>query len=213
MARCVCKGSADIFLLVIARDECSRKNNYHIYMHAMLVVKFTSNYHPNFCWLFGRYLRHTMSSMAQYSHLVAVIVWHQGQVLESALRQKFSASSRLSSGKSATFTSCVWGCWASQRWQGLPVAVTLTRPRYFAPLMKYEKHHGPTENTDGTNCTLGDIAEKHAPKKLRVVTVWADKPWYMAELPAEKRMRHQCEKKYKTTRLESNKLLLKEQRI
>ena len=41
-----------------------------------------------------------------------------------------------------------------------------------------------------------DIVEKHAPKKSRVVTVRADKPWYTAELSAEKRLRRKCEKKY-----------------
>ena len=62
------------------------------------------------------------------------------------------------------------------------------------------------------NDTLADIVEKHAPKKSRVVTVRADKPWYTAELSAEKRLRRKCEKKYKNTQLESDKLLLKEQR-
>ena len=38
------------------------------------------------------------------------------------------------------------------------------------------------------------------------------KPWYTAELSAEKRLRRQCERKYKNTQLESDKLLLKEQR-
>ena len=44
------------------------------------------------------------------------------------------------------------------------------------------------------------------------MTVRADKPWYTAELSAEKRLRRKCEKKYKNTQLESDKLLLKEQR-
>ena len=62
------------------------------------------------------------------------------------------------------------------------------------------------------NDTLADIVEKHAPKKSRVVTARADKPWYTAELSAEKRLRRKCERKYKNTQLESDKLLLKEQR-
>ena len=62
------------------------------------------------------------------------------------------------------------------------------------------------------NDTLADIVEKHAPKKSRVVTVRADKPWYTAERSAEKRLRRKCERKYKNTQLESDKLLLKEQR-
>ena len=60
--------------------------------------------------------------------------------------------------------------------------------------------------------TLVDIVEKHAPEKSRVLTVRADKPWYTAELSAEKRLRRKCERKYKNTHLESDKLLLKEQR-
>ena len=62
------------------------------------------------------------------------------------------------------------------------------------------------------NDTLADIVEKHAPEKSRVVTVRADKPWYTAALSAEKRLRRKCERKYKNTQLESDKLLLKEQR-
>ena len=44
------------------------------------------------------------------------------------------------------------------------------------------------------------------------MTVRADKPWYTAKLSAEKRLRRKCERKYKNTQLESDKLLLKEQR-
>ena len=62
------------------------------------------------------------------------------------------------------------------------------------------------------NDTLEDIVEKHAPKKSRVVTVRANKSWYTAELSAAKRSRCKCERKYKNTQLESDKLLLKEQR-
>ena len=39
-----------------------------------------------------------------------------------------------------------------------------------------------------------------------------DKPWYTAELSAGKRLRRKCQRKYKNTQLESDKLLLKEQR-
>ena len=56
------------------------------------------------------------------------------------------------------------------------------------------------------------FAEKHTAKKSQVVTVQADKPWYTAELSAEKRWRRKCEKKHKDTRLEYDKLLLKERR-
>ena len=59
---------------------------------------------------------------------------------------------------------------------------------------------------------VADIVEKHAPNKSRVVTVRAGKPSYTAELSAEKRLRRKCERKYKNTQLESDKLLLKEQR-
>ena len=38
------------------------------------------------------------------------------------------------------------------------------------------------------------------------------KPWYTAELATEKQLRRKCERKYKNTQLESDKLLLKEQR-
>ena len=62
------------------------------------------------------------------------------------------------------------------------------------------------------NDTLADNVEKQAPKKSRVVTVRADKPSYTAELSAEKRLRRNCERKYENTQLESDKLLLKEQR-
>ena len=58
------------------------------------------------------------------------------------------------------------------------------------------------------NDTLVDFVEKYAPQK----TVRADKPWYTAEFSAEKRLRRKCERKYKITQLESDKLLLKEQR-
>ena len=44
------------------------------------------------------------------------------------------------------------------------------------------------------------------------MTVRADKPWYTAELSAEKWLRRKCERKYKNTQWESDKLLLKEQR-
>ena len=62
------------------------------------------------------------------------------------------------------------------------------------------------------NNTLADIVEKHAPQKLRVLTIRADKPWYKTEMSAEKRLRRKCERKYKNTQLESDKSLLKEQR-
>ena len=45
------------------------------------------------------------------------------------------------------------------------------------------------------NVTLADIVERHAPKKSRVATVRADKPWYTADLSGEIGLRRKCERK------------------
>ena len=46
-----------------------------------------------------------------------------------------------------------------------------------------------------------------------MVTVRANKPWYKSEPSAEKkRLRRKCQRKYKNTRSESDKLLMKAQR-
>ena len=62
------------------------------------------------------------------------------------------------------------------------------------------------------NSTLADIIDNHAPRKSRIVTVKADKPWYTAELSQEKRLRHKYERKYKQSKLTVDKLQLQEQR-
>ena len=72
--------------------------------------------------------------------------------------------------------------------------------------------HDLSSAVDFYNNTLADIVEKHAPKKSRVVTVHADKAWYTADLSAKKRLRRKFERKYKHTKLESDKLILNEQR-
>ena len=64
-------------------------------------------------------------------------------------------------------------------------------------------HHDLSSAIGFYNDTLADIVEKHTPEKSRVVTVRADKPWYTAELSAEKRLRRNCERKYRNTQLES----------
>ena len=56
------------------------------------------------------------------------------------------------------------------------------------------------------------IVDKHAPKKSREVTVRADKPWFTAELSEHKRLRRKCDRTYKQTRSESDKISLTEQR-
>ena len=94
------------------------------------------------------YLRHTISWTEQNSHSVAVMVLHHGHFFPGlpGSRQKFATSARLPSGKSVATQRCLFGCWASQRWHGLPVTVTLAFPWYVWLLSGLAKHHGPTES-------------------------------------------------------------------
>lgn len=62
------------------------------------------------------------------------------------------------------------------------------------------------------NTALGDIIKKHAPEKSRVVDIREDSPWYNSDLAKEKRLRRKLERKFNTTKLVSDKVLLQEQR-
>ena len=68
-----------------------------------------------------------------------------------------------------------------------------------------------SHQVDYYNSSLWSLLDKHAPQRLRFITLRPHAPWFNDELRSAKQAKRRCERKWKTSGLEIDKQIFKDQ--